>query len=124
MPLKLLLDEDYRDSTLWKAIQQHNRSSDHPIDVVRVGDENSPALSSSDSSVLEWAEREERILISYDKNTLPDHLSDHLDKGRSSPGIIFMPRALPISDIVEFFELVCHCSNSAEWANVHRWPYD
>ncbi len=90
MPLRYVLDEHLR-GILWKAIQQHNASGSNPLDVVCVGDPMDLPLGSKDPDILVWAEREGRVLVSRDKQTLPRHLAAHLAAGRHSPGII-IPR--------------------------------
>ena len=46
---------------------------------------------SPDPDLLLWCEREARVLVSLDKNTLPVHLANHLQTEHHSPGV-FIPR--------------------------------
>ena len=72
MAIRFVLDEHLR-GPLWRAVQRHNARAEDPIDVVRVGDPPDLPLGSDDAAVLAWAERERRILVTCDKNTIPTH---------------------------------------------------
>jgi hypothetical protein len=87
-----------------------------PLDVVRVGDPPDLPLASDDATILLWAEREQRILISRDEDTLPTHLATHLEAGRRSPGVFF-PRVVRLVDIVDFLVCVAYASEASEWEN-------
>jgi hypothetical protein len=65
VPLRFVLDENQR-GLLWRAIIRHNQAGINPIDAVRVGDFANLPLGTSDSDILLWSEREERILVSFD----------------------------------------------------------
>jgi hypothetical protein len=115
-PLTFLLDEHHR-GVLWRYIQRHNvRTAFHPLDVVRVGDPEGLPLGAHDSEILACADRERRILVSYDRATLPGHLTDHIASGHTSPGI-FLTRAAPLAEIVEFLVAVAYASEAVEWEN-------
>ena len=68
MPVTFLLDENVP-GRIWRAIQRHNEDSVDILDVVRVGQPDDLPLSADDRSILLWAERQGRILITEDKNT-------------------------------------------------------
>jgi hypothetical protein len=114
MPLRFLLDEHLRGGALWHAIQRHNARGVDSIDAVRVGDPADLPLGTGDSDNLLWAEREGRILVSLDKNTLRTHLANHLAQGHRSPGV-FIVRASPVSHVVRFLALVAHTSDAIDW---------
>jgi hypothetical protein len=101
-----------------------NTSADHcgtlsgginVLDVGRVGDPKDLPLSSTDSAVLLWAEREARILISEDKSTLTDHLAAHLASGHHSPGIMLPRPTVGRRAVLEFLVLAAHASEPHEW---------
>jgi len=77
MPLRFVLDEIQR-GLLWRAVIRHNQAGVCPLDVVRVGDLPDLPLGSADPDILLWCEREDRILVSFDKATLAGHLANHL----------------------------------------------
>lgn len=112
--LGFVLDENLR-GRLWQAIQRHNARGIDTVDVVRVGDLTGLPLKSVDPDILDWAEREGRILISKDRKTLGRHLADHLAKGHHSPGIFLIRRRSKLPPIVAFLALVAYTSNASEW---------
>lgn len=71
--IPFLLDEHLR-GPLWSAIQRHNLRASSTNDAVRVGDPPDLPLGSQDEVILVWAERENRILVTEDVNTMPGHL--------------------------------------------------
>ncbi|HSU67868.1 MAG TPA: hypothetical protein VLJ39_13410 [Tepidisphaeraceae bacterium] len=115
MALAFLLDENQR-GLLWRYLRLHNAKKLLPLDAVSVGDAPDLPLGSDDPTLLLWAEREKRILISADRATLASHLDAHLKNGHTSPGI-FLVRAVPLTEIVEFLVLAAYASEPAEWHN-------
>jgi hypothetical protein len=99
MPQRFVLDENQR-GPLWRAVTRHNQAGLHLLDVVRVGDSLDLPLGSTDPEILLWCEREDRILVSFDKATLAGHLRDHLETGHHSPGIFLLRRASRLSEVV------------------------
>jgi len=114
MPLRLVLDENQR-GPLWRAVVRHNQLGVHVLDVVRVGDPPDLPLGSTDAEILIWSEREQRILVTFDKTTLAGHLADHLQAGRHSPGIFTIRRGSSPSQIVAHLALVAYASEAWEW---------
>ncbi len=121
MPLKLLLDENLRDTRIWSAIAQHNAISDEALDVIRVGDRNGPALGIQDPDVIDWAASSGRIIIGLDKTTLPSHLANFRRAGKHSPGIVLLRSDLSVPEIVELLGLISYATEPGEWANTFRW---
>lgn len=114
MPLRFLLDENQR-GVLWHVIQQHNARGIDPIDAVRVGDITNLPLGSNDLAILRWAEREERILVTFDRSSMSGHLGEHLAAGNHSPGVFMVSCDSKPVDVVAFMVLAAHASESSEW---------
>ena len=86
-----------------------------PLDVVCVGQPDDLPLASDDPSILRWAEREGRILVSADHATLPNHLETHLASGHHSPGVFLARPDTKLSALVGHLALVAHVSEDYEW---------
>jgi hypothetical protein len=114
VPLRFLLDENLR-GPLWNAILRHNLRGVEVLDVVRVGDASAPSLHSPDADILSWAETHDRILVTLDRSTMPDHLNAHLAAGRHSPGIYLVRREASIADVMEYLLLAAYVSVPEEW---------
>ena len=114
MPIRFVLDEHLR-GPLWRAIQRHNARGEDPLDVVRVGEPPDLPLGADDPAVLAWAEREHRILVTCDKNTIPTHLAAHLAGGHRSPGVFMLRPMWSVRAVVELLVLVAYASEEHEW---------
>jgi Domain of unknown function (DUF5615) len=114
MALRFLLDENQR-GVLWHVIQRHNARGIDPLDATRVGDAPDLPLGSEDPVILRWAEREQRILVTFDKSTMSRHLSEHLAAGNHCPGIFMVPTESKAVEVLEFLVLAAYVSQPAEW---------
>ena len=122
MAPSFVLDEHLRREP-WRAIQQWNAQGVDPVDAVRVGDPPDLPLGTLDPDLLAWAEREGRILVSRDMDTLIGYLLDHLRAGDHSPGLFILRRRTPVSEILDFLVLVTRDSDAADWQDqVHYIP--
>lgn len=121
MPFSFLLDENQR-GRLWRALQHHNASNlSLALDVVRVGDPPDLPTGSADPAILLWAERESRILLTRDEQSMPGHLADHLAAGRHSPGILLIRHRVSFADVVSHLVLVAYASQAWEWQDQIRY---
>jgi hypothetical protein len=114
MVLRYVLDEHLR-GPLWRAIQWHNSSGVYPLDVVRVGDPADLPLGTEDPALLLWAEREQRILVTHDPDTMSRHLADHLAAGRHSPGVFMIRPHSTLPQLLTFLRDAAYASEPAEW---------
>ncbi len=121
--LKFLLDEQLR-GLLWRAIQNHNAAGSLLLDVVRVGDPPDLPLGSDDPSILQWAEREARILVTRDFSTMPGHLADYLNAGRHSPGVLILSPGASITSLVSYLEIAAHAGYPDDFSDrYHRYLF-
>jgi hypothetical protein len=96
--LRYLLDENQR-GLLWSFLKRHNSRGIHPLDILRVGDFRELPIGVDDSTILRWCEANERILITFDRNSMPDHLRVHLEMGRHCPGIFMLDSSCLLKDL-------------------------
>src|SRR6266852_8081809 len=114
MALRYVLDEHLR-GPLWRAIQWHNSLGVYPLDVVRVGDPADLPLGTGDPAILLWAEREQRILVTQDTDSMPTHLADHLAAGGHSPGVFMVRHHSTLPQILSFLRDAAYASELSEW---------
>ena len=118
MPLRFLLDENQR-GVLWHLVLRHNARGINPVDVV--ADVSDLPLGSSDAAILHWAKREERILVTNDKATMPQTLSAHLTQGNHCSGILMLTRRISRLELLEFLVLAAYASEPDEWQDRIRY---
>jgi hypothetical protein len=73
-----------------------------------------------DPQVLGLAASLGRILVTHDVRTMPRHFRNFVT-GSESPGVILIPRSLPIAEAIEEMLLIWQISEADEWRNLLRW---
>lgn len=114
MPIRFFLDENLR-GQLWHAIRNHNKRGLYVLDAFCVGDHPEIPLGTLDPEVLLWAERDGRILISFDKTTFPGHLADHLRSGHHCPGIFAVPQGARTAAVLAFLTLAASAGTDEDF---------
>ena len=69
-----------------------------------------------DDQVLAVAAQEGRILVTHDRRTMPRHFAEFITT-RVSPGIIIIPRRMPLNVAVEWLMTIWAASEAEEWVN-------
>ena len=117
MPIAFVLDENLRGKPLWHAIRHHNLGGGMRIDATRVGDPADLPLRSSDSDILAWAERADRIILTGDAATFPAELAAHLHRGRTSPGVFVIRPSATVAAVLRWLGLVAADDQPDQWSN-------
>jgi len=107
--VRYLADEDLK-----VGIVQALRSREPAIDILDV--KTAGLRGTKDPALLEIADQQDRILITYDRHTMTRHFSDRLDAGKSTPGVFILPQQRSaIGEIIEWLLLVWTASQAEEW---------
>jgi predicted nuclease of predicted toxin-antitoxin system len=114
--LLFVLDEHLR-GRLWHALARHNLLGGLQIDAVRVGDAPNLPLGADDNVILEWADRNNRILVTQDKHTMAKHLADRLQNGQSSPGVLMLRAGSSLRAVLDSLELAAHAGSPQDFAD-------
>ncbi len=109
MKPRFLLDEHVN-----RAIQRQLRRSDPRIEVLAIGDPGAPPAGTSDPDLLRWEENG-YILVTENRSTIPDHLSEHFAAGRHIPGLFWIRPGIGIGRIIEELYLIWHASTADEY---------
>ena len=104
MPLRFVLDE-------------HRFQ---PLDAVRVGDPPDLPLGTLDPDLLIWSEREGRILLSRDYNSLPAHFARHLQAGRHPAGILLLRPHTSLSLLLGDLIVTAQAGDAADFQDAIR----
>lgn len=108
--LRLAIDEDFNNHIL-RGVQFILPG----LDALRVQDAHLPQK--DDPDVLEWAAREERVLLTQDVNTMTKHAYNRIRVGHPTPGVFVVPQELAISIAIEDIVLLVQTSLPGEWQN-------
>ena len=87
------------------------------LTVLAVGDEGAPPKSTPDSEILVWCEQHQFNLITNNRESMPQHLSDYRKKGGHVPAIFTINLAVPMGKIIEELLLIAGASNEDEYIN-------
>src|SRR5262245_6870416 len=109
--LRLLIDQDVDHDILRGLIRRIPR-----LDAVTASEIG--MSEATDVELLTWAAREERILITHDRTTMPTHAAALMNEGKSIAGVFIVPRRLPLRQVLDDLELMITCSENSEWVNV------
>jgi hypothetical protein len=105
--LRWLADENLNNDIL-RALFRRNPA----LDIVRVQD---AGLSGTDDiTVLAWAARNSRVLLTHDVSTITAYAYDRVRKGDPMPGVFEVSRDVPILVGVEDILLISECSHPDE----------
>jgi hypothetical protein len=89
------------------------------LDIVRVQD---VELSGADDpTVLDWAARASRILLTHDVKTITHYAYERVSAGLPMPGVFEVSRTVPISVAIEDLVLLAECSLDREWDGQVRY---
>ena len=105
--LSLATDEDFNNRILRGLLR---RNPD--LDIVRMQD--AGLIGSSDAEVLEWAARENRVLITHDVTTMKQAVDERLAAGLPMPGVFVIHQQFPIAQAIEERVLLVECSVEGE----------
>jgi uncharacterized protein with PIN domain len=108
--LRLLIDQDLDHSILRGLLLRVSN-----LDVVtahQVGLSNA-----SDPEVLAWAAKQERIIVTHDRRTMPYHATSRIARAEKVAGMVVVSKQLPISRVINDLEIIVSCSDTFEWEN-------
>ena len=89
------------------------------LDVVRVQD---AGLSGADDpTVLEWAARQGRVLLTQDVSTMTRYAYERVRAGKRMPGVFEVSRGSPVGAVIEDILLLAECSLEGEWEGQVRY---
>lgn len=105
--IALLTDEDVDGRIIRGALRKYPT-----LDLVRAQD---VGLSGQgDPTVLDWAARAGRVVVTHDGATMPRHAYARVGDGLPMPGVLHVARSMPIGQAIEEIMLVAECYSPDE----------
>ena len=74
-----------------------------------------------DPSILEWAAREGRVLLTHDVSTITHYAYERIRAGKVMPGVFEISREIPIGVVIEDLLLLAEYSLEGEWEGQVRY---
>jgi Domain of unknown function (DUF5615) len=69
-----------------------------------------------DADLLELAFEQDRIIVTYDRRTMPRHFKERMAAGKPTPGVFIVPQQeSAIGETIEWLLLVWTASQADEW---------
>jgi len=100
--LKLVSDENF-DGAILRGL--FRRSPE--LDIVRVQDVGLSAT--SDTEILAWAAAEGRILLTHDRDTMPNFAYQRVRAGQAMSGVFLVSDQMPIGQAIDEILLAVEC---------------
>jgi predicted nuclease of predicted toxin-antitoxin system len=114
MTIKFLVDENFDHKTL-SGIKR--REPD--IDIVAVQEVG--LREADDPAVLEWAAKDERIVVTHDVTTFSDFAFERVAAGLPMPGVLEIPESVPRAVIIDELILIAGASEPEDWKDTVRY---
>ena len=116
MNIRFLLDENL-DPRLKTALLRLNPA----IDVLHVGETGTPPLGTLDPDILLFLDVAQRLLVTSNRASMPDHLRQHWSEGRHLWGLCWVRPGFSIHRIAQELLLVWEASTAEEWLDRLEW---
>ena len=108
--MRFLADENF-DNTILRGVRRVNPD----FDVIRVQD--TEIYQADDPTVLAWAARENRLVLTHDAETMAGFAYERVKQGLSMPGVIEIDDQAPVGQIIEELLIFIGASDPSEYEN-------
>ena len=108
--VRYLIDESVRLSVVAAL-----RRAEPGIDVWRVGQAGTPPFGSLDPDILAFCEEQDRLLVSLDRVSMPDHVAAHHTTGGHTSGVLLVTRRCTLRQLLDDLLLIWTASEAEEW---------
>ncbi len=112
--LRLVSDENFHGDVLRGLYRRRPE-----LDVVRVQDVGLSATSNPD--ILAWAAAEGRIVLTHDRDTMPNFAYDRVRAGQPVPGVFVVSDLMPIGQAIDEILLAVECLTPEECKDLVRF---
>jgi predicted nuclease of predicted toxin-antitoxin system len=106
--IRFLADENFNNHII-RGVRLRNKN----IDIVRLQDRGLSGV--ADPTVLDFALKENRILLTHDLETIPKFAYERVNAGQKIPAIILVKKELLIAQVIEEILLICECCDEIEF---------
>jgi hypothetical protein len=107
--LRLLADENFNGNIVRGALRR-----DPGLNIAFAQDVGLSGL--PDPRLLAHAAHDQRILLTHDRSTMPNHAYERLAAGEPMAGVFIIARRFPIGLAIKEILLLNECSEQADWS--------
>jgi len=108
MAMRFLADENF-DNRILRGLLRLKPD----LDVVRVQD--TEIAGTDDVTLLEWAAKEGRMLLTHDVETMVTYAYQRVEAGLPMPGVFEVRDQVPVGKAIEELLIVIEVSSADEW---------
>jgi len=101
------------DENLDNAILRGLRHKNPQVDIVRVQDVG--LTGADDPTILEWAARAGRVLVTHDVSTITRYAFERVHDGKPMAGVVVVSLAAGVGQIIDDPLLLLECVAAADW---------
>jgi len=83
--------------------------------VYEIGDPGCPPKGTPDPEILYWCEKNDYVLVTNNRKSMPPHLAKHLAEERHIPGILTINDEMSIGEAIEELLLIAEASFADEY---------
>jgi hypothetical protein len=116
MKIRFLLDEN-----LSPKLKSAVLRFDPEIDILRVGDIDTPSLGTLDPEILSYLEISQRLLVTDNRKSMPAHLEDYWTSDGHIWGLLWLRPNETLSKWAEELYLIWEASEAEEWIDKIGW---
>ena len=89
------------------------------LDIIRIQDVGFSGA--DDPTILEWAGRQGRVMVTHDVSTLTKHAYERVAAGLPMPGVFEVDASMSIARAIDDLLLIAECSFEGEWEGQVRY---
>lgn len=116
MKIKFLLDENLS-PRLKVAVLRLNPE----IDILRVGEPNTPPLGALDPDVLQYLGLSQRLLVTDNRTSMPEHLEAYWQKNQQIWGLFWIRPTTTMGKLAEELIMIWETTEAEEWIDIVDW---
>ncbi|MEN9226595.1 MAG: DUF5615 family PIN-like protein [Thermostichus sp. HHBFW_bins_43] len=109
--LRLLSDENFNGDIVRGLLLLEPQ-----LDLVRVQDVGLRQV--EDPLILDWAARNDRILLTHDRATMPSFAYERLLQGQLMPGLFIVHNRASVQQVIDEMVLLVNCTEQSEWEGI------
>jgi hypothetical protein len=114
--IRFLIDEN-----LSPQLKNAVRYLNFQIDILRIGDADTPPLGTLDPDVLRYLELSQRLLVTDNRSSMPEHLTEYWTSGGHIWGLVWVRPRTTLGQLAEALVLIWEASEAQEWIDRLDW---